>query len=100
MGPDDLLCSCNARPQKGLVGRAQWKVHQPPPLRDNELAWKGLFEHEGGSLLISLARATRGLRRPSLDTRSESSSKLPSLRRQRASLEGSISGGEWWTCTP
>jgi hypothetical protein len=30
---DDLLCSRNARPQKALVGRAQWKINQPPPLR-------------------------------------------------------------------
>jgi len=26
MEPDDLLCSRNARPQKALVGRAQWKI--------------------------------------------------------------------------
>jgi hypothetical protein len=30
MGADDLLCSRNARPQKALVGRAQWKINQPP----------------------------------------------------------------------
>jgi hypothetical protein len=29
MEPDDLLCSRNARPQKALVGRAQWRPHQP-----------------------------------------------------------------------
>ena len=40
MEPDDLLCSRNARPQKALVGRAQWKIIQPPSLRDNERAWK------------------------------------------------------------
>jgi hypothetical protein len=33
---DDLLCSRNARPEKALVGRAQWKINQPPSLRDNE----------------------------------------------------------------
>ena len=33
MEPDDLLCSRNARPQKALVGRAQWKINQPPSLR-------------------------------------------------------------------
>ena len=32
MEPDDLLCSRNARPQKALVGRAQWKINQPPSL--------------------------------------------------------------------
>jgi len=32
MGTDDLLCSRNARPQKGLVGRAQWKINQSPLL--------------------------------------------------------------------
>ena len=33
MEPDDLLCSRNARPPKALVGRAQWKINQPPSLR-------------------------------------------------------------------
>jgi len=32
MEADDLLCSRNARPQKALVGRAQWKIDQPPSL--------------------------------------------------------------------
>jgi hypothetical protein len=32
MEADDLLCSRNARPQKALVGRAQWKINQPPSL--------------------------------------------------------------------
>ena len=40
MEPDDLLCSRNARPQKALVGRAQWKINQPPSLRNNEHAWR------------------------------------------------------------
>ncbi len=30
MEPDGLLCSRNARLKKALVGRAQWKIHQPP----------------------------------------------------------------------
>ena len=34
MEPDDLLCSRNARPQKALVGRAQWKINQPPSLEE------------------------------------------------------------------
>ena len=25
-----LLCSRNARPQKALVGRAQWEINRPP----------------------------------------------------------------------
>ena len=40
MGPDDLLCSRNARSKTPLVGRAQWKINQPPSLRRNELAWR------------------------------------------------------------
>ena len=40
MEPDDLLCSRNARPKKTLVGRAQWKINQPPSLERNEQAWK------------------------------------------------------------
>ena len=39
MEPDDLLCSRNARPPKALVGRAQWKINQPPSLERNEQAW-------------------------------------------------------------
>jgi hypothetical protein len=33
MEPDDLLCSRNARLKKALVGRAQWKINQPPSLK-------------------------------------------------------------------
>jgi hypothetical protein len=40
MEPDDLLCSRNARPEKALVGRAQWKIIQAPYLERNEQAWK------------------------------------------------------------
>ncbi len=39
MEPDDLLCSRNARSRTPLVGRAQWKINQPPSLRDNKRAW-------------------------------------------------------------
>ena len=35
MEADDLLCSRNARSRTPLVGRAQWKINQPPSLRDN-----------------------------------------------------------------
>ena len=31
MDPDDLLCSRNARPQKALVGRAQWETNSGHP---------------------------------------------------------------------
>ncbi len=37
MRADDLLCSRNARSEKALVGRAQWKISQPAPDRENEL---------------------------------------------------------------
>ena len=40
MEPDDLPCSRNARPQKARVGRAQWKINQPPSLERYEQAWK------------------------------------------------------------
>ncbi len=33
MEPDDLLCSRNARSKTPLVGRAQWKIKQPPSLK-------------------------------------------------------------------
>ena len=40
MEPDDLLCSCNARSRTPLVGHAQWKISQPPSLRDHNRARK------------------------------------------------------------
>ena len=55
MEPDDLLCSRNARPQKALVGRAQWKINQPPSLRDNEQAWREHYRNVVGSM-----RAVKG----------------------------------------
>ena len=33
METDELLCSRNARSPKALVGRAQWKINQPPSLK-------------------------------------------------------------------
>ena len=46
MEPDDLLCSRNARPQKALVGRAQWEINQAPSLRDNERAWRDYLNNK------------------------------------------------------
>ena len=43
MEPDDLLCSRNARPQKALVGRAQWKISQPPSLKRRRASLDGSF---------------------------------------------------------
>jgi hypothetical protein len=47
MEADDLLCSRNARLKKALVGRAQWKINQPPSLEKNEQAWR---EHVNRSM--------------------------------------------------
>ncbi len=41
MEPNDLLGSRNARPQKALVGRAQWKIHQPPSLKKERASLEG-----------------------------------------------------------
>ena len=41
MEPDDLLCSRNARPPKALVGRAQWKIIQPPSLKRERASLEG-----------------------------------------------------------
>ena len=43
MEPDDLLCSRNARPQKALIGRAQWKINQPPSLKRYRASLEGSF---------------------------------------------------------
>jgi hypothetical protein len=56
MEPDDLLCSRNARPQKALVGRAQWKINQPPSLERERASLEGAF--------ISFDARIRGSTRP------------------------------------
>jgi hypothetical protein len=56
MEADDLLCSRNARPQKGLVGRAQWKINQPPSMKREGAS----LERGGSRQTILLARGTRG----------------------------------------
>jgi hypothetical protein len=43
MEPNDLLCSRNARPQKALVERAQWKISQPPSLKRDRVSFERPF---------------------------------------------------------
>ena len=71
MGPDDLQCSRNARPLKALVGRAQWKINQPPSLKRERASV------EGSSVT-------------SLDGRSGTNTSAIPGGVKRASLEGSI----------
>jgi hypothetical protein len=59
--PADLLCSRNARPEKALVGRAQWEINRPPVLGKESL--RSFGGEEGGGW------SSRGL--CSLDVRSE-----------------------------
>ena len=40
MEPDDLLCSRNARPQKALVGRAQWETNWTALHMRSVQAWR------------------------------------------------------------
>jgi hypothetical protein len=55
MEPDDLLCSRNARPQKALVGRTQWKINQPPSMKREQASLEGsLMRAVTGSLGHSL----------------------------------------------
>ena len=51
MEPDDLLCSRNARPPKALVGRAQYKINQPPFLREREQARRDYLVNSAAHLL-------------------------------------------------
>ena len=74
MEPDDILCSRNARPsldsardpepvegQKTLVGRAQWKINQPPSLIE-------VTSELGGSIIetCSFDARSKGQPRPLL----------------------------------
>jgi len=59
MEPDDLLCSRNARPQKALVGRAQWKITQPPSRKREQASLEG-------ASVSSLDARSKGQPRPLL----------------------------------
>ncbi len=41
MEPDELLCSRNAHDKNVLVGRAQWKLNQPPSLERERASVEG-----------------------------------------------------------
>src|SRR5882762_10028513 len=53
MEADDLLCSRNARSRTPLVGRAQWKINQPPSLKRERASLEG-------SSVTSFDARTRG----------------------------------------
>jgi hypothetical protein len=40
MEPDGSSVLAQRAVADSLVGRAQWKINQPPSLKDNERAWK------------------------------------------------------------
>jgi hypothetical protein len=44
MEADDLLCSSNARSRTPLVGRAQWKINQPPSLKREQASLEGAID--------------------------------------------------------
>ena len=69
MEPDDLLCSHNARSRTPLVGRAQWKLSQPPSLEREQASLEGAY--------ISLDARNKGQPRP-----------LPLKERHREDLPG------------
>ena len=106
MEADDLLCSRNARSKTPLVGRAQWKVNQPPSLKRKRArlerregaarcpscSQNAHDEGDGRTPMLVLcsrnARPQKGLvRRPHLDQHG-----CPSRREKQASLEGSLVG--------
>jgi hypothetical protein len=85
MEPDDLLCSRNARPQKALVERAQWKINQPPSLESERASLEGAFRwitvvrwRSKGQPWPLLKREVERIGICSLDTRSGSPSSPPS----------------------
>jgi hypothetical protein len=59
MEPDDFLCSRNARSRTPLVGRAQWKISQPPSLRDNERLGGSIYFVRRAQLRIDQATLLR-----------------------------------------
>ena len=66
MEADDLLCSRNARPQKALVGHAQWKINQPPSLERERASLEGKWRDSWHGLC---ARRAPTIKLWSLDAR-------------------------------
>ena len=56
MEADELLCSRNAWSRTPLIGRAQWKISQPPSLKKYRTSLKGSF--------VSFDARNRGSTRP------------------------------------
>jgi len=61
METDDLLCSRNARLKKALVGRAQWKINQPPSLKRERASSEGSIIMGSGRLGKGRASTRPGL---------------------------------------
>ena len=61
MEADDLLCSRNARPEKGLVGRAQWKINQLPSLKRERASLEEGMGQTRGLLCSCNARSLKTL---------------------------------------
>ena len=59
MEPDDLPCSRNVRPGKALVGRAQWKINQPPSLKREQASLEGSLMRAVGSTQAASSCFTR-----------------------------------------
>ena len=77
--------------EPALVGRAQWKINQPPSLRENERAWKGGRGTARPSFL--LAEAARSECASSM--RAVKDSLAAPLRVKWGKLIGRASEGEW-----
>ena len=71
MKPDDLLCSRNARPQKALVGRAQWEPKQATLTKEEKQALKDGSGRGMAAWMVPFARRVRTIRMCSLDARGE-----------------------------
>ncbi len=69
MEPDDLLCSRNARSRTPLVGRAQWKINQPPSLERERAGLEEayIFLDPHSQKLASSPATTSPIARCSLD---------------------------------
>jgi hypothetical protein len=69
MEADDLLCSRNARSRTPLVGRAQWKINQPPSLERKRASLEGAyisFDARSKEQSVYSLWESSGTRRPSL----------------------------------
>jgi hypothetical protein len=89
-----VLCSRNARPEKGLVRRAQWDQHGSPSKGEKEVSLERSVIDGGGVLLARGTRTMRGMEAEDLLCSRNARSRTPLVGRAQWKINQSPSLGK------